>query len=250
LTTIQGADKQFDIVEKRLKAELEATPDDAELKILLYQVYMAKKDRDSADPLLEEIVNDNTSAEEPYLWLAQFYKEKGDLPEARAVLKKGRTNVAGSMKIPLSLAALYELDSMYEQVIDVYREMYKMNPDNLIVVNNLASMISDYSDSSDDLELAKMLVEKLKKNNQVVFLDTIAWVYYKVGDYKNAVFYSQKVVNQSPDIGLFNYHLGMAYLKYGDKNNARLYLEKALAGSLAPREKSLTEAALEKFLME
>ncbi len=244
LTTIQGADKQFDVVEKRLNTELQAAPDDEELKVLLYKVYMAKNDRDSADPLLEEIINNNTSMEDPYLWLAQSYKEKNNLEKAKLILKKGRVNVPASVKIPFSLAAIYESEKMYSRAIEIYREMYKANPNNLIVINNLASMMSDYSDNSDDLELAKVLVEKLKKNNQAVFLDTISWVYYKAGDYKNALLYSKKAVNQVPNAGSFNYHLGMVYLKLDDKDNARLYLKKAVAGNLPPREKGLAEAAL------
>ncbi len=244
LTTMQGSNKQFDIVEKRIKAELNATPDDDELKILLYKVYIAKNDPESAEPLLHEVVNNKTDLENPYLWLAQSYLQKKDLAAAKSILIKGKTNVVGSVKIPLSLAVIYESDKSYSQAIDVYRELYETHPDNLVITNNLASMLSDYGNDKDDLELAKTLVEKLKESDQPVFLDTIGWVYYKLGDSAKAIQYLTQVVEKMPEVNVFNYHLGMAYKLSGDKAQAKTYLEKSLADKKEFKEKESAEAAL------
>ena len=247
LTTIQVANKQFDIVEKRINAELNATPDDDELKILLSKVYMAKDDPDSAEQLLNEVINNKTDLENPYLLLAQSYLKKKDLAAAKSILVKGKANVVSSLKIPLSLASIYESDNSYSQAIDVYRDLYQSYPDNLIVINNLASMLSDYGNGKDDLELAKTLAEKLKENDQPVFLDTIGWVYYKLGDSAKAIEYLAQVVEKMPDVNVFNYHLGMAYKLSGDKTQAKTYLEKSLADKKEFKQKESAEAALKEL---
>ncbi len=244
LTTFQVEEKKFDIVEKRIKAELASAPDDAELKILLAKVYMINKNTDSAEPLLNEAIANNPGLEEPYLLLSQIYDINKDLSSVEAILIKGKTNVENSLKIPLKLANTYEVEKSYNKAIAVYQGLYEKYPDNLIVINNLASMLSDYGNGKADLEVAKTLVEKLKESGQSVFLDTIGWVYYKLGDAEKAVEYLVQAVEKRPEINVFNYHLGMAYKLSGDKAQAKTYLEKSLADNKEFTQKELAEAAL------
>ena len=49
-----------------------------------------------------------------------------------------------------------------------------------------------------------------------MILDTAGWVYYKVGDYAEAVNILKNVVEKSPEVAVFNYHFGMALYKTGD----------------------------------
>lgn len=244
LTTMQASEKQFDIVEKRLNAELDASPDDAELKILLSKVHMASNDIDSAITVLNEVIKDKPNLENPYLLLAQVYQYKKENASIISILKKGRKNVSASIKIPLRLASTYEAEKSYKKAIDVYKELHRTQPDNLVVVNNLASILSDYGDNKDDLELAKALTIKLEEAGQPIFLDTIGWVYYKLGDYQKAVQYLSQVVEKAPNINVFNYHLGMAFKMHGDKAQAKVYLTKSLADNKQFKEKSLAETAL------
>ncbi len=244
LTTLQVEEKKFDIVEKRIKAELNSTPDDVHLKMLLAKVYMVNKNADSAETLLNEVIAINSGTEEPYILLSQIYQSKNDINSVEAILVKGKANVKDSLKIPLRLAAIYEMEESYKKAIDVYRELYETHPDNLVIANNLASMLSDYGNGKDDLEVAKTLAEKLKESDQPVFLDTIGWVYYKLGDSEKAIQYLVQVIEKMPEINVFNYHLGMAYKLSGDKTQAKTYLEKSLADNKPFKEKELAEAAL------
>ena len=128
--------------------------------------------------------------------------------------------------------------------IDIYRELHDSNPDNLIIMNNLASMLSEYGDDKEDLKLAKTLSEKLEESGQPVFLDTIGWVYYKMADYQGAIRYLSQVIEKAPKVNVFNYHLGMAYKMAGDKSQAKIYLDKSLADGKAFKEEDLAKAAL------
>ncbi len=244
LTAFQVEEKKFDIVEKRIKAELISTPDDVQLKILLAKVYMVNNNAGSAVTLLNEAVAINPGIEEPYLLLSQLYQSKQNLNAVKTILVKGDANVKASLKIPLALAGIYELEGAYKKTINVYRGLYETHPGNLIILNNLASMLSDYGNDKDDLELAKTLVEKLKESNQPVFLDTIGWVYYKLGNAKTALQYLTQVVEKMPEVNVFNYHLGMAYKLSGDNAQAKTYLEKSLVDDKSFKEKESAEIAL------
>jgi len=247
LTNIQMQEKKFDIVEKRIKAELVSTTDDVQLIILLAKVYMVNKKVDSAASLLNEVVTINSSIEEPYLLLSKIYQIKKDSVSDKSILEKGRSGIKSSLKIALKLAGLYETEETYVKALDVYRDLYEIYPDNLLVVNNLVSMLSDYGDNDADLKTAKTLITKLEESNHPVFLDTIGWVYYKLGDTQKAVEVLSKVVEKAPKINVFNYHLGMANKMAGDKVKAKIYLEKSLEGNKAFKQKEMAEAALKEL---
>jgi len=247
LTSFQASQKQYDIVVNRLNAELKAAPDDAELKLMLGKVYLADSKTEKGVSLIEEVILSRPEVEEPYLLLSQAHLVQKDSSSAREALIKGRDNVSRSLKIPMKLAALYETEGNHEKAISLYREVNTQNPDNLVVINNLASMLSDYGNGSSDLEDAKTLIIKLEESNQPIFLDTIGWVYYKLGDSKKAIEFLSDVVEKAPQINIFNYHLGMAYKLSGDKEKAKIYLEKSLAGAGQHKNSAAAKAALQEL---
>jgi len=58
--------------------------------------------------------------------------------------------------------------------------------------------------------------------------DTLAWWYYLSHDYPQAITILRKVVKAHPEHAIYRYHLGMAYLKSGDRDEAQHQLQKAL----------------------
>ncbi|MFK5949937.1 MAG: tetratricopeptide repeat protein [Methylococcales bacterium] len=247
LTTMQASEKKFDIIESRIKEEIKLSSDDSELNILLAKVYLAKNDIKSAIAKLNAVTKSNPEAEESYLLLSQIYQKKGDVDSVEEILVNGKANVKSSLKISMTLAGLYEFNKSYNKAIDVYKSIHKMYPENLVIVNNLASMLSDYGNSEEDLKLAKTLSAKLEKAEQPAFWDTIGWVQYKSGDYPGAIEYLTRAVNDAPKVNVFNYHLGMAYKLSGDKAQAKVYLEKSLADGKEFKEKDLAKAALKEL---
>jgi len=244
LTSLQVSEKQFDIVINRLKEEINASPEDVGLKLLLAKVYMVNNNPDSAEVLLNEAITINSKIEEAYLLLSKIYQSKNDMSSVEGILTKGKKSIKTSIKIPLRLAGIYEKEAFYKKAIDVYRDLYQIYPDNLLIVNNLASMLSDYGNDKDDLDLSKTLVAKLEKSSRPIFSDTIGWVYFRLGDYRQSIQYLTQAVEQSPEVNVFNYHLGMAYKMSGDKVQAKVYLKKSLVDSKQFKQKDEAEAAL------
>lgn len=244
LTSLQVSEKQFDAVLNRLKKEIKNAPEDEDLKLLLAKVYAVNNDLEVSEQLLNEVVSINPQVEEAYLLLSQIYQSKKDISHAKDILTKGKSNVKASLKIPFRLAGIYEVEGEYKKAIDVYRELYLSHPDNLLIVNNLASMLTDYKDGKDDVGLTKELIGKLEKSKQPVFLDTIGWAYFKLGESQKSIQYLSEAVQKSPQVNVFNYHLGMAYKLSGDKKQAETYLEKSLANGKNFKEKELAKAAL------
>lgn len=244
LTTIQMKSKEFDVVIERVEAEIKVAPDDVELKVLLAKVYLLSNKTSLAKALLNEIISMDDKLETPYMLLSEVYQMEKNPEAVKSILVKGAANVPTSSIIPLKLASIFELDGNFNDAIDIFYRLNQLKPDNLIVVNNLASLLSDHGAGDAGLELAKSLIQKLKGSEQPAFLDTIGWVYYRLGDAEKAIHNLKQAVEKQPDVNVFNYHLGMAYKLSGDKAQAKIYLEKSLVDKKYFIEKTSAENAL------
>ena len=128
----------------------------------------------------------------------------------------------------LSYAQIIEQQGHYDEAISIYERFLEKTPDNALAINNLAALLADHRQDEQSLKKALELADKLAPMEQPALLDTRGWVYYRLGRYPEAVKLLADVVEKSPDVPVFNYHLGMAYLKQGDKQAAREYLSKAV----------------------
>jgi len=244
LTSLQVAKKELGAVKDRLNVEIDKSPDDMSLKLMLSKVYLTENDSKSALLLLNSIIEKAPEFEDSYILLAKVYQHNKDIESMKSVLEKGIANIPSSKKITIRLAAIYEFEESYKKAVKVYEDLYKEHPDDLLVINNYVSLLSDHGNEKSDLAIAKSLINKLYNQKEGVFLDTVGWVKYKLGEYDEAIKDLSKVVEASPDINVFNYHLGMAYKMSGDKTQAKTYLEKSLADGKKFKGKELAKAAL------
>jgi Flp pilus assembly protein TadD len=59
----------------------------------------------------------------------------------------------------------------------------------------------------------------------------MGWVRFKSKDYREAVISLERAADRAPDSKVIRYHLGMAQLRLGERENARANLESALSGT-------------------
>jgi len=119
--------------------------------------------------------------------------------------------------------------SSNDAAIKIYEQLNETAPDNLMVVNNLAALLSDHRKDEKSLARAKELALKLADSKQPALLDTLGWVYYKLGEYDQAAAVLSGVVEQAPKVPVFRYHLGMTYYRQGDIRAAKEILSGAVA---------------------
>jgi len=58
--------------------------------------------------------------------------------------------------------------------------------------------------------------------------DTLGWVYYHKNIFTSAITYLKEAMKKLQTIPFVRYHLGMAYFKNGNKEDAKRELKKAL----------------------
>ena len=121
----------------------------------------------------------------------------------------------------------------YGMAIDVFRKMVELFPENGSLANTLGYLLAD---QNRELDYAKKLIEKameLDKVNRATYLDSLAWVYYRKGDYKKAKKYMKK------SLGIFklshehissevHLHMAKIYEKHKKLDLAKNYYQKAI----------------------
>ena len=172
---------------------------------------------------------------------ADAYVAKGDLHIAQKdTAAAWETFKAGMLARPrnpilmVRAGQVAETLGEYEQAVTLYETVLAIGND-VIARNNLAMLYADRLPTDDNLRKALSLMRPYASSDSPALLDTLGWVYYRIGDSKEAVIQLQAALAKAPTPPApeIQYHLGMALLKAGRPEEARTQLE---AGALSGRD--------------
>jgi tetratricopeptide (TPR) repeat protein len=110
----------------------------------------------------------------------------------------------------------------------VYEAVLKQNPRSDVAANNLAALLSEAKGNRANLDRALLLAKRFENASNPWCVDTLGWVYFQLGENERALPLFQKVVTMAPKVPEFQYHLGMALYKQGDKKSAKTHLQLAV----------------------
>jgi putative PEP-CTERM system TPR-repeat lipoprotein len=124
------------------------------------------------------------------------------------------------------LGDLHLSNKQYKPAAQVLESLLALQPNNPIVLNNLAWAYQQNKDPRATATAERAV--KLAPENPNV-LDTLGWILAEQGDTARALPLLKKAVGAAPDALGMQYHLAAALYKSGDKASARKELEKLLA---------------------
>ena len=247
LVSIYVEQKNYDSAINKVKSAISDYGGMPRLYMLLSKIQMASGDGINAKISLNKIIDIMPDWKAPYLHLANIYATERQEKKEEDVLKQGLEMLEGDLELTFRLAKIYESQGDYDQAISIYSKAYANYPNNAILINNLAVLLSERNNDEASLSRAKELADRLKLIENVVFLDTVGWVYYQIGNHAEALDILKRVVEKSPDEALFNYHFGMVLFENGDATAAKTYLSRSLANNGSFRGKGQAEALLRKL---
>ncbi|MEX0681405.1 MAG: tetratricopeptide repeat protein [Balneolales bacterium] len=122
--------------------------------------------------------------------------------------------------------AYSSLDRWYEAE-DAYEEAIILDPDNDVILNNYAFHLSE---REERLEQAKEMATRALELNpgNPAFLDTIGWIYFKMGDFDKAYEYIKASIDTGGASAEVMEHMGDVYDKLGKPDQALYWWQKAL----------------------
>lgn len=215
------AAKQF------LQTHIAAHPQLDYAKEMLAKVYQLEGDNKSAIAIYQQLIAQAPKRISPVQKLGELYIGQKHYAEAEKILVNGIQGHPRAIDLQLLLAGVYDAQSRFSDSIDIYKAILAKNPKNAIARNNYSVLLVNYFPNDKNLTLALELAAPLADSGKPLFLDTLGWAHYKNGNYQQAISYLRAAVKQLPDNEELRYHLGMAYLKNGDKISAKSELRLA-----------------------
>ncbi len=202
-----------------LESILQDNENNYQAQILLGQVQLNVGENDLAVASFEKAKSVDPENSAAYINLVSYYASQDDLSSALATVDEGIAAATNKVGLSLVKAGIYEREEDYEMAISIYEDLIAQDNINDVVINNLASLLSEHRSDEASMQRAQDLAARFRQSSVPHFKDTLGWIYYKVGDIQAATSLLQDVVEQMPNMAIFRYHLGMSYMA-GERTEA------------------------------
>lgn len=224
-----------------LKLALKQDPKNIQSRYLLALIYSTQKDFDKAALEYESILQSFSTAEpenlEIYGYLGQLYYSQKKYPQAIKQFETILTLDTKNSDVMYLLGSLYLEVNEKPKAIDLFIKVLEINPEHDGCLNTLGYI---YAEDNEKLNEAQSFVERalVVDPDNGAYLDSLGWVYYKKGDYPNALKYLKEADRLLEDPVIYD-HIGDVYYKLNEPDNAKKYW--ALSLELLPQQKQVME---------
>jgi len=229
---VQVARGTPDAALSKVQAAVDADPHNVDLLNLLGELHFNHKDLSQAATLFQRASEADPKRWQPMRNLALVKLAQHDDAGAAGALEAALALAPTDPTLVGDAARVYEKQGKVDAAIAAYEALYEKNPQaKQFAANNLAMLLVTYkSDDDPSLDRARQLTDNFVTSDNSALLDTVGWVRFKRGDYKDALPTLERAAERSPDARVIRYHLGMAQLQMGQTERARTNLESAVNG--------------------
>ncbi|MDE2367325.1 MAG: tetratricopeptide repeat protein, partial [Betaproteobacteria bacterium] len=226
LVDLDLADKKPEEATARIQAYLEKNPNSAQALAIRAKVHLAQQDRAGAEADLLKSIEFDPKLEGSYLLLAQLYLASDRAQQAVDKLQqytKDNTSVAALTE----LAQIQQRLKHFPEARDAYEKVVSTAPNAALALNNLAEL---YAEQFGQLDKAYDLAKRAKDAapNEPHIADTLGWITFRKGDYRNALPLLKESAAKLADSSEIQYHLGLTQYMLGDEEAAKTALQKAV----------------------
>lgn len=233
----------LDFVEKHVGGN----PDQPHARELLGTLYARSGKMDKAEQTLKDLIEEQPGAISAYRQLGAVYMAQGESAAARSLYQEGLDSNPDNPGLLLLLAELQQAGGEHKGALATYEKLLELQPDSNVIRNNLAVLLIDHFPDEKNLRRAQRLTADLATSDNPVFLDTVGWLQYRLGNYPQALVLLQDAVRKGGAAPVYRYHLGMAYYKSDMKEQAKGELEKALETELSFQGRDEAEQVLQQL---
>jgi tetratricopeptide (TPR) repeat protein len=212
-----------------MQSVVNVSPNNVDARLLLAQLRQQTGDSAGARQAFEAVLAINPRAVPAYLGLMNLSVAEGRMADADAWLAKGLQATDNDFNLRLARASVLENLSRYEEAIALYETLLQDRPGMDVVINNLASLLTDHRTDRASHDRAYQLAQRFRNSQVPQFRDTLGWASFKVGRMEDAVLLLRSAVDALPDVAVVHYHYGMVQLAQNNRVIAREALERAVA---------------------
>ncbi|MCB6180108.1 tetratricopeptide repeat protein [Rhodobacter sp. Har01] len=203
-------------------------PDDVSLKLLRAGVLATSGETAEAEKIYRDLIEADPAAVAPVRGLYALLRGTERATDASALLQSALEPTGRDADLVYLRAVELEAQGDIEGAIALYDELYAKNTGNLIVANNLASLITTHRSDAESLERAFAIARRLRGSDVPAFQDTYGWIEYRRGNFDEALANLEPAAAGLPDDPFVQMHLGLAYAALNRTEDARATLIRAL----------------------
>lgn len=217
-------------VKEFLEKQIKGQPKNAYPHLLLGEILLAEKEKVKAEKEFYAATQLKRDWSSPWLKLTLLKLSDKNFPMALNYLDLGIESNPGAQELFLLKASVLSDAGRTDESVTIYKKLIQINPKNTMAQNNLAMLLADKKGDPASLNQALNLVQDYgsKEVRDPVLLDTLGWVYHKMGREEDALVVLGRALGSLPNQETINYHMGMVYYKKGQFQEAKKFLTKAV----------------------
>ncbi|MFY0642515.1 MAG: tetratricopeptide repeat protein [Bermanella sp.] len=193
----------------------------------IINIYLSQKDSEKAlAHVRQQRTIDNENQQAYFLMEVDILNRTGQYDASLAVLNAALSAYQDSTDLRYSRAMVSEKLGNLEQLEQDLEHIINLEPDNATALNALGYTLADRSTRLDE---AQALIEKALRiaPKDPAILDSLGWVYFRLGKLKESLELLQQAFAMFPDAEVAA-HLGEVLWAMGDKQQAKNVWRKAL----------------------
>jgi tetratricopeptide (TPR) repeat protein len=249
LIRTQVAAGETEAAREHLATLLTEAPDDLSARLLLAGLEATTGEEKTAEKLYRDLILEIPDLTQPYQALFTLLASQGRTDEAEATLEAGIARARDNGGLLFIQAGLLEARGNVDGAIANYEVLYARDSRDLVVANNLASLLTGTGADQADLDRAFAIARRLRTSDVPYFQDTYGWILHLRGDSGQAYDYLSPAAGVLPDNALVLFHLAETEFALNRREAAEATFRRALAASgtgtpLPPAQISAIEARL------
>ncbi len=204
----------------------ELAPTNPDGWVYLASLYLDRNEFEKTTEILQKAENLVRNESRIHLLLGVAYQRLNRHEDAISALEQALQIDPKSISALTSLALSFEELKRHSDADSLYEEALRLDPNNHLLLNNYGYSLADRGEQLERaLEMAKEALGQQPENSS--YLDTIGWVYFKLGQYDEAVRFITKAVEKGDASPVVLEHLGDANAKLGERGKAVQYWKQA-----------------------
>ena len=207
---------------------LTKTPDDPFLVLMSAGLDAMAGKAEAAEKQYRDLIVQLPQSEMPVRMLYTLLASQNRLDDARAVLDAGLTAMPEAPQLLWIRAGLLERAGDIDGAIATYETLYARDTGNVVLANNLASLITTWRNDPASLDRAYAVARRLRGTTVPAFADTYGWIAFRRGEHDEALPYLETAAKGLAQDPVVQVHLGMAYAALNRTDEAKATLQKAI----------------------
>ncbi len=207
---------------------LKADPQNPTLRFLQAGVLATEGQLDEAAVLLQALTQEFPQSEQTWLSLYRVQRSQGQRDTSDATLEQAAAALPDSSNIKWVQASVAEARGDIDSAIATYETLYEVDSGNVIVANNLASLLATYRDDEDSLQRAFVVARRLRAADQPAFQDTYGWITARLGNLQEALDYLEPAAAGLGNDPVVQFHLAEVYRQLRRDQDALPYYQRVV----------------------